>query len=98
MSEPPPPRRQQDHRTARPETLYRFEKRFRLEHHSRAAAVRVVVDRGVTVVGKVAQLHQPVVHQTRHRGSPRNARGEIRRDDLGKERYHIDCEHWSAFV
>ena len=81
-----------------PKRLHRLEERLRLEHHPRPAAVGVVVDRGVPVVGEVAQLHQAELHQPGRRGPARDARRQIRGDDFGEQGDDVDRQHGADVI
>src|SRR5688572_7708451 len=72
------------------ERIDRFEERLRLHHHPRPAAVRIVVDSAMTVVGEVAQVEDAVLHLPCRGGARRDADRERCNEELGKDRDDVD--------
>ena len=60
------------------------------------AAVRIVVDRAMTVVRVVAQVDDAILDETRRLRARRDADRERRGEELGKDRDDVDAQHQSS--
>src|SRR5437762_12499820 len=71
---------------------YRSRQRLRFHHHSRAAAIRCIVDDVMPVAGPRPDVVYRQRHQTRLPRARDDALGEWTLEHLRKEREDVDCE------